>query len=536
VFDPAGINPIYNVIVYIPNSDLDPITHGATCDKCSSVASGNPITATLTTADGSFTLENAPSGTDIPLVLQIGKWRRQFKIPTVTACQTNAVPVALTHLPRHKNDGDPGTVSLPRIAIPAGNAHPQELVNGSKKTNEDVTERLQCLLRRIGVDASEFTLPSGTGSIHLYNQSVSKDTCKKVEGSATEFPDATGNLWDTQEHLNQYDLILLNCAGALSAANPNNNNDYINHPGAVERMKAYVDAGGRVFAEHYHWSWVKSFGSSYPSVFGNVATWLPNDNDVIGSVPRDTYIDTTIPRAAAFADWLVNTGASLPNERGHLTISSGVKTTAIDTINPPAQRWIYEPANTNNPTGEARYTHYFTINTPIEATVENQCGRFVYTALHVSDSSGTGFPGDPVKSGNTVLDTFPACCNARTQLSPQEKALEFMIFDLSSCYSVGEPIIPIIPPPATSPPPAPPAPSPPAPPAAPPASVPPPAPAPPAPPAPVTSPPTAPPPPVSPAPPPPPPPSVPAPPPAPPPSGVTPPPPVPPPPPPILIP
>ena len=88
VYDPAGLNPLYNVIVYIPNTTLGSITHGATCDRCAT-PSGEPITAQVSGTDGSFTLTNAPSGTNIPIVFQIGKWRRQVEIPTVSACTTN---------------------------------------------------------------------------------------------------------------------------------------------------------------------------------------------------------------------------------------------------------------------------------------------------------------------------------------------------------------------------------------------------------------------------------------------------------------
>jgi len=48
--------------------------------------------------------------------------------------------------------------SIPKIAIAAGNA---------QNPNNTTDERLHCLLRRIGVDVSEFTLPTkhdGLGS------------------------------------------------------------------------------------------------------------------------------------------------------------------------------------------------------------------------------------------------------------------------------------------------------------------------------------------------------------------------------------
>jgi hypothetical protein len=503
VYDPAGLNAIYNVMVYIPNSTLAAVPHGATCDQCGT-PSGDPITAALTGTDGSFTLTNAPNGTNIPLVMQIGKWRRQIKIPTVNPCQNNVVDAALTRLPRNQNDGDTGTVSLPKMALAAGSA-----------------DRLQCLLMRMGVDTSEFTSPGGSGSISMYKESRDSGRCVGFDGTSTTYPDATTNLWDTQAHLNQYDMLVLNCGGNMSHADPTNDNTFISHPGAVDRMEAYVNAGGRVFVEHYMWAWIRSF-TNYTSTFGDVATWTAQTGNTIGSNPRDTLIDQSFPKGIAFAEWLLSAGAT--TTAGHLTISSQVKPTTIDQINPPAQRWIYEPANSSQPTGAAQYTHYLSFNAPVGAAAANQCGRFVYTGLHVTDTASD--PGNNTSTSSPA--TFPACC-ATGALTPQEKALEFMIFDLSSCISdqtLPPPIIPTSPPPAAPPPPPPPA-SPP-PPSAPVAPPPPPAPAPPAPPPPATVPPAPPSPPVAP-PPPAPPPVLPPPPAPPPPPAQTPPPPPPPP-------
>jgi hypothetical protein len=568
VYDPAGVNPIYNVMVYIPNSTLDPITHGPTCDQCGT-PSGEPIAAALSGTDGSFTLTNVPNGANIPIVFQIGKWRRQIKIPTVNPCtntnlstwvDSSGVPRA--RLPRNVNDGDAGTVSLPKIGLAAAQAHPCQLSSGTcspactngKICNSNnqcvdscdggIAERLQCLLRRIGVDTSEFTLPSGSGSIHLYNQTkVESDTCNTVTGSTGTLPDASENLWDSQAHLNQYDMLVLNCGGGGADTMPATKNgvkdpSYISYPDAPNRMKAYLDAGGRVFAEHYHYDWIRNF-TNYPSVFGNVATWVGDDANgnytstpgVLGNAARPTTIDTSFPRGRDFSQWLVNVGAS--TTAGTLTIASGVKGTAVDQLT-PSQRWIYEPQSSSTPTGAAKYTHYFSFNTPVGVPVDNQCGRFVYTALHVGDAASTGFPGDPTSSNGS---SFPACCANRTALSPQEKALEFMIFDLSSCISnIDLPVPPVqtIPPPAAPPPPPPPAPPPP--PGSPAPPPPPPAPAPPAPPPPATTPPAPPSPAVPPPPPAPPPLTAPPPPPAPPgPAAPPPPPPPPPPSPPIPI-
>ena len=151
MFDPAGKVPLYNVLLYVPNTALGPISTGASCDRCDSPISGTPVAAALSGADGKFTIMNAPSGTNIPLVIQIGKWRRKIFLNTVTKCQNNAfTDPNMVRLPRNMNDrvtGDAaGDVHMPRIALSTGHS-----------------DALDCLLRKIGIADSEFTPDSGSG-------------------------------------------------------------------------------------------------------------------------------------------------------------------------------------------------------------------------------------------------------------------------------------------------------------------------------------------------------------------------------------
>src|SRR4051812_12553745 len=146
VYDPAGVTPLYNVAAYVPNADVSEIATGAACETCATPVSGDPIASALTNAHGEFTMtEGVPAGSNVPLVLQIGKWRRVIELPEVKPCQENVFDdKQLIRLPRNQSEGH-----LPKIALTTGEA-----------------DALECFLRRIGIADSEFTNPDGAGRIN----------------------------------------------------------------------------------------------------------------------------------------------------------------------------------------------------------------------------------------------------------------------------------------------------------------------------------------------------------------------------------
>lgn len=109
----------------------------------------------------------------------------------------------------------------------------------------------------------------------------------------------------------------------------------------------------------------------------------------------------------SIGNWLVATGASASPGTIHL---DDVTSSLGQARTPPAQVWIRKNG------GAARY---FSFNTPVGAGRADQCGRVVFGDLH-----GFGLGGSD----------YPAGCPADPKaLSPQQLALEFLLFDLFAC-------------------------------------------------------------------------------------------------------
>lgn len=406
VKDPAGKLPVYNAIVYVPNAPVPPFAAGASCDRCGTVP-GSPLVATLTDASGYFELNQVPEGKDVPLVVQIGRWRRQVVVPEVTRCARN--PLADIRLPRNKCEGD-----IPQIALATGG-----------------DDAMECWLRKIGLDDSEFTTDAGPGRVHLYAGSGTQvTTAFDATKGALPFT-AAQSLWSDPAKLGRYDAVLLSCEGQLYPATK--------PPEALSALKAYTDAGGRVLASHWHRYWFSTHerdeadggvvepAGAQPSPFALFATW--NDRP---DPPADVHgdVDSTSPKGAAMRLWLGDPGVGALDAAGRLPMPTARHNVdAVDAVR--ATPWV---TFANTTAGGQKGVALLSSNMPADAPAAAQCGRVTYADLHASPR-------------NTPAQPWPSECGSN-QMSEEEKALEFLLFDLTSC--IGNDRSPPAPPPSST--------------------------------------------------------------------------------------
>jgi hypothetical protein len=448
VYDPAGRNPLYNVVVFVPNDPvgtLPPITPGThTCNTCD-VSIGNYVTVTTSDANGHFTLTGVPATSHVPLVVQTGKWRREVFLPSVSRCTDNVVAPSNSRLPQSRSEGD-----LPQMALLTGGC-----------------DDLGCFMKSMGLADSEYTAPQGGGRLDIY-QGVGAygNGARLSTGRAGDCTGPQCPLWASKAAFEYYDIAILSCECA--------ENNQTKPPAGMRALHDWLDEGGKVFASHFHYTWFKNS----PDVdFQRVATWL-GTSSAVGMGGYD--VDTSFPKGATLHAWLSNVGALDPN--GLIDLNSVA--TSVSTVNAPTLRWIYG--------GRGEDTKYLSFLTPIgglatpgpldaaipeaggapeagmeagyeagpaagmEAGIEagpnaqadaatdamaeaaaptasdsgpptetngpQYCGKAVFTDLHTSSSL------------YSTVNSIPEGCSGAA-MTAQQKALEFLFFDLSACVS-----------------------------------------------------------------------------------------------------
>jgi hypothetical protein len=329
VYAPNGTLALYNVMVYAPIEDPPPFPAGVQCGRCATTPPGGAHASAQSGPDGTFTLSGIPAGTNVPVIITTGKWRRKFTVPTVTACQNTAIPDGELRLPRNRSEGE-----MPRIAIVTGGCDP-----------------LACIFAKLGIDRTEFSSSSASAaSVVFYNG---------VGGVSPGVPAASTALHGNLEEMKKFDVIVNSCEC----------NEHNENKGSPDLLRQYADLGGRVLGSHFHYTWSKNLIPQWQSL----ATWTATGG--AGTTPDK--VDMTHPTGMALAQWLVGNGGS--PSLGDIEL--GTKTPNATTINPGGTRWLHAA------TGAPPTTHYMSWNTPVGTAVENQCGKVVYMGMHVSAGS-----------------------------------------------------------------------------------------------------------------------------------------------------
>ena len=378
VYAPNGKDPLPNVIVYVPNAAVAAFTPGVSCPAVGQAPSGLPLVGTTTAVDGSFTINNVPVGTSIPLVAVSGRWRRQTTIDTSAgSCANTVVPSDSIRMPRNHLEGD-----IPKIAIATGGA-----------------DAVECVLTKMQIDPLEFTDPGGGGRINLFLGSgapgVAVDSSTPNESVLMGSTDPTGSV------LMGYDVLMLPCEGTAAPA-VKTQNEYNN-------LIAFANAGGRVYSSHYSYQWMYN-----NPPFNTVANWngttKQGSSVAISTSNLPATVNQNFSGGLQLSQWLQLVGAS--TTQGQIPV--GQTKYDFNGVNPPTEAWLtLNDATYNNPVMQMVF------DTPVGASGA-QCGRVLYNEYHVETAASSS------------AAYFPNECAPGTTLNAQEQLLEYSLFELTN--------------------------------------------------------------------------------------------------------
>jgi len=272
------------------------------------------------------------------------------------------------NMPQSHTQGD-----IPLIAIATGSA-----------------DQVECVLLKMGISQSEFTDPGGTGRINLYGGGTNGQGGGVTLNGGSLSQDS---LMSDYTSLSQYDVLMLPCEGG----------NFTKPTPELYNLIAYANAGGRIYTSHYGYAWMYQ-----NPPFDSVANWEINQGDP----PNGTAtVNTSFTDGQTLATWLQNVGAT--TTLGQMNID----TLRLDQngVSGPSQSWL----TLNNPVYNNPVMQ-FVFNTPIGAPVQQQCGRVLFNEYHVETNSVSGG------------GTFPNECNTTVAMTPQEKLLEYMLFDVTN--------------------------------------------------------------------------------------------------------
>jgi hypothetical protein len=337
------------------------------------------VAAARTDANGSFTLTGVPSGAAIPVVAQLGKWRRATYVNVATDCSVNKVTDGTVRLPRSRSEGD-----MPQMALLTGGC-----------------EDLGCFLLNLGIDSGEFSAPHAGGRLDIYQGnsmptgSGSTPAAGLTGGTAGDCTTSSCPLWASKAALEYYDLVAFSCECAENTATK--------PAAAMTALHDWLGEGGRVLADHYQYVWFKN---NPATEFQTIATWLGTS---IAGGSGAYAVDTSFTKGHDFGQWLQ--GEGLVADAGAPQISLISVATSVSTVSTGAKAWIKDSANANA-------AKFLSFPTPVGGL----CGQVAFSDVHAT--------GGLLASAGAV----PGGCTAG-DLTSQEKAMEFLFFNLSGCVS-----------------------------------------------------------------------------------------------------
>lgn len=368
VLAPEGTIPIAQALVYLTGTPPPPIPDGVYCDKCVRLPDGTPHT--FTQATGAFSLEAGP-GTYY-LVVQKGAFRRVRPITVHEGPQ--AVPAGLTTMPSitDKAQGD----DVPKIAVMRGAWDPVEIVLARMGLAAKITADGLGKAVVLGNDAKAFAI---YGLAHPLE--------------SAPHPNPYPLITDPKE-IGKYHIVFLPCSGSPNNGEPGTgpkcSGVFNSDPRVKTTLLDFAQRGGRVYVSDWHYEYVRQ-------IFPPYVKWAGQDTTLGSACQGGGGTQAVTQQEPGLDAWLSGQGMRLSSVKDAWTQITSVQ----DAMGPDADGKLVKIKPR---------VWVEALGAPVSTSVQQGCGRVLYTTYHTQPTSEASLP-----------------------LEPQALALLYMILEVGVC-------------------------------------------------------------------------------------------------------
>ena len=288
------------------------------------------------------------------------------------------------------------------------------------------------MIPKLGVDPAEFGV-AGQDTAFTFFMGNSNSVRLGPPGMTPAW-----KLWNDYDELSRYDMVAFSCLcnEQRQGEPPSCTEPECRDKPAFDAVTRYLNAGGRVFGTDFEYIWLQH--SPDPRLAG---AFHISTEDRSLAFTSSVRLDVSFPKGKALADWLKFVNPALPY--GDVP----AKEIFSNMFGEPADGQVWGRSQTRSPGRVTVDPRFVTINTPVAAPPEQQCGRLAYLNAHVSavpPGAALGGPGGRrVDAAPAPPLPFPQICD--TTLSGGEGVMVFFLFDLTAC--IQEDTRPPLPPP-----------------------------------------------------------------------------------------
>jgi hypothetical protein len=368
---PNGADPVPGASVFIPAKVPELFPPDVKCEVCGHLGKSNNLWYTTSAPNGSFTLKNVCPG-KWPLVVQNGRFRRLVYI-NVAAGSTMAIPAGQSRLPRRHKEFVQAD-SIPKIAVATGDF-----------------DKMECVLRKMGL---------ADGTFDLYEAASSRKSPKTLPSFK--------NLVADLNKMKSYNIIFINCTA-------NTFEKELANATIRKNLNDYVNAGGRLYVTDWSYDWIEQVEPFSPFIdFEPGAS--PNTPEPLNAAAlgADGLKVTAKIKDPQMAQWLTAFPGAISGGNSHIEHFL-INWVIMHKLGQGTKLWV--EGSIKSSSGSLTGTRPLTVTFNFK-----NCGKVLYSSYHTEG-----------REDESVIapKAFPAYCGGT--FSPQDRILEYLIFDIASC-------------------------------------------------------------------------------------------------------